>query len=622
MRLKAALFVALLAIVVAAPLFALDGSNVLVIANEKAEGSVEIAEYYADLRGVPASQILKISTSDKEEITRDEFNREILEPVRKYVLANEKILILVPTRGVPLKVKDQDGKAAGAFEGHDEASVDGELTLVREIDFKIDGAIENPFLNKDEPLTLEHKVVIVCRLDGQTVAMAKGLVEKAILAECLTPEGHSYLDTRGLTSNDGYQQRDDVMERVEDVWKAMGIPYTHDTNPAVVDLSTFKDPLHYYGWYAGSQKPAGAVKFRTGGIDIHLHSFAGATVRNPDRNWVGPLLSWNATATYGTTYEPYTTGFPYENIFWDRLSKGYTFGEAGLMANHLISWQAVFVGDPLYRPYPKDWATRKERARAALSNLLVPPESGAKDGAVDGAEVPPTDVQEFPLLAQAQKLLNAREEAIRPLVRKDAAAAMALFEDARFLVQDLGQEAWLRKIAKPFEDELAAQFSNMKAAIKDDITNTAAFEAALEQWKGLAIHAKLEEFKAELAKDQEKAAAKLLKKAQADAKRKNWLKAWQNASEAAAHKFAESAAGASTLMAEIKGNEPAVEEMKKDADKELKPIVEKAQKDFDRKKYDAAAKSLGTAWRHYPDCDQRLAAETLHAKIVKELNKG
>lgn len=614
MRLKATLWVALLALALAGHLCALDGSNVLVIANEKAEGSVEIAEYYAGLRGVPTGQILKISTSDKEEITRDEFNREILEPVRKYVLANDNILILVPTRGVPLKVKDQDGKAAGNFEGHDEASVDGELTLVREIDFKIDGAIENPFLNKDEPLTLEHKVVIVCRLDGQTIELAKGLVEKAILAECLTPEGHSYLDTRGLTSGDGYQQRDDVMEKVEDVWKAMGIPYTHDTNPAVVDLSTFKDPLHYYGWYAGSQKPAGTVKFRTGGIDVHLHSFAGATVRNPDRNWVGPLLSWNATATYGTTYEPYTTGFPYENIFWDRLSKGYTFGEAGLMANHLISWQAVFVGDPLYRPYPKGWAERRQRAREVLSVLLVPAE--------DGAEPPVVDVQEFPYLEAARKLLEARAEAIKQLVKKDSAAAMAMFEDARFLMQDLGQEAWLQKLAKPFEDELAAQFSNMKAAIKDDITDTAAFEAALQQWKGLSIHPKLEEFKAELAKDQEKAAGKLLKKAQADAKRKNWLKVWQNASEAAAHKFAESAALATALMAEIKSNDAAVEEMKIDADKELKPVVEKAQKDFDRKKYDAAAKSLGTAWRHYPECDQRLAAENLHAKIVKELNKG
>lgn len=607
MRLKYLGAMWLLCVLAAGSAFALDGSNVLIIANEKADGSVEIAEYYAKLRQVPPGQILKLSTS---EITREEFNRDILAPVRKYVLANDNILIIVPTRGVPLKVKDQDGKNEGAFKGHDEACVDGELTLVREVDFNIDGAIENPFLNKDEPLTLEHKVVIVCRLDGHTVEIAKGLVEKAILAECLTPEGHNYLDTRGLTSNDGYQQRDDVMEKVEDVWKAMNLPYTHDTKPEVVDLSTFKDPLHYYGWYAGSQKPAGEVKFRTGGIDVHLHSFSAGTVRAPDRFWVGPLLSWNATATYGTVYEPYTTGFPYENIFWDRISKGYTFGEAGLMANHLISWQAVFVGDPLYRPYPPGWADRKERARTALSQLLVP---------VEGTE---TDVQELQSLAQAQQLLDDREEAIRKLVKKDPAAALALFEDTRFLVQGMGQEAWLRKVAKPFEDELAARFSAIKAAIKEDTTDTAAFETALEQWKGLAIYPELEKFRAELAKDQEKAAGKLLKKAQADAKRKNWLKAWQNAAEAAAHKFADSAAEAVKLMAEIRGNDPAVAEMKADADKELKPVVEKAQKDFDRKKYDVAAKSLGTAWRYYPECDQRLAAENLHAKIVKELNKG
>lgn len=603
--------VVVLALLLAAPLAALEPANVLVVYNDKAAGSKDIAEYYAKARGVPTEQILKIAASEAEEITREEFNKDVLAPVRDYVAAHENILCIVPVRGVPLKVKDQDGKFAGNFEGHDEASVDSELMLVRQKDVPIDAAQENPYLNKDEALTLEHGVLVVCRLDGETIELAKGLVDKALLAEALGCEGHSYLDTRGLTSNDGYQQRDDLMEKVEDAWKTLGIPYSHDTQPEVQDLSTLKDALHYYGWYAGGQTPKGKVRFRTGGIDVHLHSFAAATVRGTKSNWVGPLLSWNATCTYGTVYEPYTVGFPYEHVMWDRLAKGFCFGEAGMMANHLLSWQSVFVGDPLYTPYPQGWKDRKGRARGALVARLVPNPDAA-----------PVDETGIVLLQPATDLLKARAETIKATVRKDPKAALAQFDDLRFLVQDMGLEPWLAEVAKPFDDELRARFSAMKAAIKLDLTETADFDAALEDWKGLPIHADLLAYKEELAKDQEKVAAKLLKKAESSLKGKKWFKAWREAAETAAHRHAASAGRAQEILEAIKGNAEGLKAAQEEGDKELKPLVDKAQKEYDKKRYDNAAKVLGREWRFYPDSDQRKAAQSLWDKIAAELSKG
>ncbi|MCC6464077.1 MAG: TIGR03790 family protein [Planctomycetes bacterium] len=603
--------VLLLALLLAAPLWSLEPANVLVVYNDKAAGSKEIAEYYAKLRGVPAEQVLKISASEAEEITRDEFNKDVLAPVREYVLAHDNILCIVPVRGVPLKVKDVDGKSSGNFEGHDEASVDSELMLVRQKDVPIDAAHENPYLHKDEALTLEHGVLVVCRLDGETVELAKGLVDKAVLAEALGCEGISYLDTRGLTSNDGYQQRDDLMEKVEDAWKTLGIRYLHDTKPEVQDLSTLTDALHYYGWYAGGQTPKGKVRFRTGGIDVHLHSFAAATVRGTKSNWVGPLLSWNATCTYGTVYEPYTVGFPYEHVMWERLAKGYCFGEAGMMANHLLSWQSVFVGDPLYTPYPVGWKDRKDRARAALTARLVPNPDAA-----------PVDETGLVLQEPAADLLRARAETIKATVRKDPKAALALFDDVRFLVQDMGLEPWLAEVAKPFDDELRARFSAMKAAIKLDLTDTAEFDAALQDWKGLPIHKDLLAFKDELAKDQEKVAAKLLKKAESSLKGKKWFKAWCEAAETAAHKHAESGVRAAEILEAIKGNADGLKVAQEESDKELKPLVEKAQKDYDKKRYENAAKTLGREWRFFPESDQRKAAQALWDKIKAELSKG
>ncbi|MBX3473510.1 MAG: TIGR03790 family protein [Planctomycetes bacterium] len=598
-------WILVLAALLAGGLEALEPANVLVVYNDKMEGSKEIADYYAELRGIPKAQILKISASQNEEITREEFNKDVQPPIEEYVKANDHILCIVLCRGVPLKIK-RTMTPVDQFRGHDEAAVDSELMILRAEDRGTDSAKRNPYLNSDRALTLEDKVLVVSRLDGATVELAKRLVEKAILAEALTPEGHSYLDTRGLTGGDGYQFRDDKMEKVEDAWKLLGIPYTHDTAPEVVDLSTYKDPLHYQGWYAGGQNPKGTVKFRTGGIDVHLHSFSANTVRGTKSNWVGPLLSWNATCTYGTVYEPYTVGYPYEEVMWDRLARGWQFGEAGMAANELLSWQAIFVGDPLYRPYAQGWKERKERARKALSYRLVP-------------EGEPVDESGLVMLDACVKLLNARADAIKALVKTDAKAALELFDDARFLVQELGQEAWLTALGEPFEKEFNARMTAMRAAAKAELTDTAELERALAEWKGLPVYPKLEKLRDELAEEQEKESSKLLKKAQSSQKGKKWLRAWKEAAQAADYRLSASGAAAVKLLDELKPN---MDGVKADADKELKPDVEKAQKEFDRKRYAEAKKALGSEWRHYPECDQRKAAEALAKKIDAELAKG
>ncbi|CAG0993848.1 hypothetical protein PLCT2_02630 [Planctomycetaceae bacterium] len=607
---------AALLILMAAPALALEPSEVMVVANTKAEGSVEIAQYYAELRGIPSENILKISTSINEEITREEFNKDILAPIKTWLDSHPKTLCIVPTRGVPLKVKGHT-KPTGNFEGHTEAGVDSELMCIRLDEEKLDGARENPFIEQDRALTVDDKLIIVCRLDGPTVEIARGLVEKALLAEACTPEGHNYLDTRGLPpGNDGYVQRDDIMEQVEGVWKEMGIAYTHDTKPEVVDLSTYEQPLHYYGWYAGGQTPVGAVRFHTGGIDVHLHSFAGATLRNPTANWCAPLLSWNATCTYGTVYEPYTIGFPYEHIFWNRLAKGYCFGEAGMMANHLISWQSVFVGDPLYTPYPKGWKDSKEKRRLGLAGKVNPPKEGAP---------PEVDAAWQGLFDACVKLLKARADTILTLVKTNPAQAVKLKSDLGFLIWNLGLDDAVGVLLEPLNKVLKEQLSAMKSDFKADPRNTAALEAALRDWKGLAIEKDLQEFREEVAQKHEKEFLALMKNAQGRFKIKRYLDAWQNSAQAQRFTFAASLAEAKALQDQIKGDAKAMEKLLEEANKELKKMREAAQKDFDRKKYDKVEAAIKPTLEEYPECDEKRACNELlkqaEAKL-KEAPKG
>jgi hypothetical protein len=94
-----------------------------------------------------------------------------------------------------------------------------------------------------------------------------------------------------------------------------------------------------------------AFRFTPGAVAVHIHSYSASTLRDPNANWVAPLLTKGAAATLGNVYEPYLQLTTYLDIFNERLLNGFTFAESAYMATPTLSWMNVMVGDPLYRPY-------------------------------------------------------------------------------------------------------------------------------------------------------------------------------------------------------------------------------------------------------------------------------
>ena len=89
-----------------------------------------------------------------------------------------------------------------------------------------------------------------------------------------------------------------------------------------------------------------------GAFAYHLHSYSANSLRTTNRHWVGPLLAKGVTVTMGTIDEPYLSGTPDISVFAARfLLNGYTFGEAALASQTVLSWQTTIVGDPLYLPF-------------------------------------------------------------------------------------------------------------------------------------------------------------------------------------------------------------------------------------------------------------------------------
>ncbi len=113
--------VILLALVYCGSASALEPHEILVIANKDRTESGRIAQYYCSRRGVPDKNILALplGANLNDTISRDNYEKQLVEPIRKRLLAPEllgTIRCLLTTYGVPIKVggrgplRNQQGK--------------------------------------------------------------------------------------------------------------------------------------------------------------------------------------------------------------------------------------------------------------------------------------------------------------------------------------------------------------------------------------------------------------------------------------------------------------------------------------------------------------------------------
>ncbi len=348
--------------------------EVVVLVNEAVPESVAIGEHYAERRGIPKAQVLRIRATGEETCTWESLRKDILEPLRKFLEGRPEVLYVVPTYGVPVKTREEkpenDGKGGeGAIHqfvtGRDYACVDREIELLR-VEHEIDGWIESKTFKADRRITREDNVYIVSRLDGPTAEAARALVDLALYGEAFGVEGTMFIDTRGLKSpGDGYTECDVEMKGCAKVCEKHGIAFKHDDGADVVDLGTLADAAHYWAWYTGNVVCSRAdFRFNRGAVGAHLHSFSAGALRSRDKTWTGPLVHHGITGTWGTVYEPLIAGFPYGTMFFDRFFRGHTFGESLQMSSQMTSWMAVFVGDPLYAPYAAGMKERQAKNRA------------------------------------------------------------------------------------------------------------------------------------------------------------------------------------------------------------------------------------------------------------------
>lgn len=391
-----------------------DPASVVVVANKSVRDSVKVAKAYQALRDIPEENMILIRTDEGERISRETYIETIHNPVlealverglvnalpgKKDKFGRETISVLenpirymVVCYGVPyhvlnkpvVEVEDLEMRRSaltGVYrnlaeqfsEGpmaKNEASVDGELALLLKRDVPMNGFVPNPLFNRP-PTEPSQDIIRVTRLDGPSARAVLRMLDNSRRGEEDGLKGRAYVDEDGRKGP--YEEGNSWMANSALVFKTLGYDLDHDTRRGTFPADArFDAPVLYAGWYAGNINGPFTLpgfQFPPGAVAAHLHSFSAKNIRSTNRGWVGPFVENGVSATFGNVAEPYLKFTHRFDLFFAALGNGWTLADAAYFALPALSWQAVTIGDPLYRPFAVPLETQLEDAGNPLHIL-------------------------------------------------------------------------------------------------------------------------------------------------------------------------------------------------------------------------------------------------------------
>jgi uncharacterized protein (TIGR03790 family) len=354
------------------PANAQTGENILLVTNSLSQSSDAIGEYYARVRTIPNSHILRLALPTAEEIERRDYEAKIERPIGAWLTANsaqDQIHYIVLTKDVPLRIAGRAGQAGTI------ASVDSELTLLYRklggVGVQSAGSLKNPFFLGEalaaDAKRFTHKaydIYLVGRLDGYTVADVKALIDR----------GHSPA-RQGIVVLDG---KFELSESVGNKWLIAAAAALRKlpgwSDRVVLDTGQTRvtpqsNVIGFYTW--GSNAVAATERhfkheFVPGAVAGEYVSTDARTFKEPPADWIinntknpfggshqsliGDLIRDGITGVAGHVAEPFLNGTIRPNILFPAYASGFNLIESFYLAMPFVSWQTVVVGDPLCAP--------------------------------------------------------------------------------------------------------------------------------------------------------------------------------------------------------------------------------------------------------------------------------
>jgi uncharacterized protein (TIGR03790 family) len=281
--------------------------------------------------------------------------------------------------GLQGKLRSLEARRRAAEHAESEACVDSELSLLWWESYELRRWQMNLlYFQVPEKLRKEKPpVVMVCRLDGPTPAIARRLVDDAVAVEQKGLTGKAYFDARGIKydpthdSGTGYGGYDESLREAARLLGEQGkLPVTLDDKPELFAPGSCPDCALYCGWYSLANY-VDCCRFVPGAVAYHIASSEAVSLRNANSKlWCPCLLQKGVAATLGPVAEPYTVGFPKPAEFFGFLATGrFCLVECYYRTALFNSWMTVLVGDPLYNPFAKN-------PRLTLEQVKPSPQGG------------------------------------------------------------------------------------------------------------------------------------------------------------------------------------------------------------------------------------------------------
>ena len=366
-----------LALLVPAAVAAQTPENVLLVINDASPASVQIGEYYARNRSIPHDHIVHIKTAVSDAVDRVEYLRSIETPIGIWIAKNslqDKVLYLVLTKGVPLRIAGTEGPEGTV------AAVDSELTLLYRrllgLGLPISGRVPNPYFLADravseaQPFTrVLSDLYLVTRLDGFSIDDVLRLIERGASP---SRDGKIVLDEKATIADRG---GDEWLRQTAERLRQSGAADRVALEDTRALASTPGPVMGYYSW--GSNDPANQLRrfgleFANGAIAGMFVSTDGRTFTEPPADWkpsdpngrgprfggsyqslAGDLIRDGVTGVSAHVAEPLLDATIRPQILFPAYLAGFNLAESFYLAMPYLSWQTVIVGDPLCTPFPR-----------------------------------------------------------------------------------------------------------------------------------------------------------------------------------------------------------------------------------------------------------------------------
>jgi uncharacterized protein (TIGR03790 family) len=367
--------------------------EVLVVVNDASATSVAIGEAYRALRRIPAQNVVHLQVPlgkdtallelAHERIDRAGYTKRVRDPIARFLRERDReqrIRILVTTKGVPLRVEDDDqGRSTN---DRRTAAVDAELAVLSsplEGRGGIGGAT-NPYFGSSLPFDAWRNRYpdaplryLVARITGYPDAPdpATGVPRDVaqLLARAVAPDsgGTWVIDENPLQSTGYHAGNVALLRPAAAALGALGASLLHDTAPAfvsgAVSIAGYASwgsndvnhlPAPFFGEIGGRSVPG---RFAPRSIAVTLVSTDARTfTRTPNpygQSLAADLIHAGVAGVAGHVDEPLLSGVARPILLAD-YARGAPAVEAFYRNVPYLSWMNVYVGDPLMqvaRPY-------------------------------------------------------------------------------------------------------------------------------------------------------------------------------------------------------------------------------------------------------------------------------